>query len=81
VILITHRMDEAQICHRLYGMLHGRVEVTGTPDEILQDAEVRRRLALDVPEAFVLTSRLQAAGLPVKPGAPLTQVAEDLCRS
>lgn len=81
LVLVTHRMDEAQVCGRVYGMLHGRVDVTGTPGEILQDRGVRDRLSLAVPEAFVLVDELRAAGLPVREGAPLDDVAAALCRS
>ncbi|HLJ66339.1 MAG TPA: ATP-binding cassette domain-containing protein [Chloroflexota bacterium] len=79
LVLVTHRMDEAQICDRLYGMLDGRIEMEGTPEEVLLDERARARLALSVPEAYELTRELHAAGLPVAPGEPLEQVAEALC--
>jgi energy-coupling factor transport system ATP-binding protein len=79
IVLITHRMDEAQLCRRLYGMLLGHLEIAGTPDDVFQDEKVRTRLALALPEAFVLTSELRDAGLPVTPGDPLDRVAEVLC--
>jgi energy-coupling factor transport system ATP-binding protein len=81
LVLVTHRMDEAQLCGRLYGMLHGQVEVAGTPAEILHVPEVRARLSLALPAAYVLTSELQAAGLPVTAGEPIDEVAERLCGS
>jgi energy-coupling factor transport system ATP-binding protein len=81
VILVTHRMDEAQVCGRVYGMLHGRVEACGTPTEILEDETVRRRLSLAVPEAFTLADELREAGVPVGEGASLDVMADALCRS
>lgn len=81
VVLITHRMEEAQVCDRLYGMLHARVVAEGTPPDILEDTEIRRRLALAVPEAYELSRALRRAGLPVVPGEPLERLAEDMCRS
>jgi energy-coupling factor transport system ATP-binding protein len=81
LILVTHRMDEAQVCGRVYGMLRGRVEVTGTSAEILQDEDIRQRLSLAVPEAFVLVDELRAAGLPVRKDASLEVVAAALCQS
>lgn len=81
LVVVTHQMDEAQLCQRLYGMLHGRLEVSGTPEEVLRNAETRRRLSLALPEAFVLTSELRAAGLPVSTGQSMERVAESLCQS
>lgn len=81
LVLVTHRMDEARACDRLYGMLHGRIAVEGPPDRLLGDSEVRRRLSLDVPEAYALAENLRAAGLPVRPGEPVETLAEDLWRS
>jgi energy-coupling factor transport system ATP-binding protein len=81
LILITHRMDEAQVCRRLYGMLHGRVEAAGVPEEILQNDRVRSRLALEVPETWTLAARLRAAGLPVDPDGRIDRMAERLCEA
>jgi energy-coupling factor transport system ATP-binding protein len=81
LVLVTHRMDEAQICARIYGMLDGRVEISGTLSEVLQNEPVRRRLSLAVPDTFVLADELRAAGVPVGDGASLDVMAEALCRS
>jgi energy-coupling factor transport system ATP-binding protein len=81
LILVTHRMDEAQVCERLYGMLNGRIEIEGTPEEVLENKSARERLALAIPEAYMLASELRDAGLPVNRGASLDRVAEALCRS
>src|SRR5450759_593933 len=79
LVLVTHRMDEALLCDRLYGMLNGRIEVTGTPGDVLRDSDVRERLALSVPEGLGLVERLRAAGLPVPESASMERVAEALC--
>lgn len=81
LVLITHRMDEAQICRRVYGMLDGRVELVGTLDELLRDDAEKRRLALEVPDTAALATELESAGLPVVPGTPVTQLAAALCHS
>lgn len=81
LIFITHRMDEAQLCDRLYGMLDGEVIAEGGPSEILGESSVRERLALAIPEVYALTKELRHAGLPVIPGSSLDQVAETLCPS
>jgi energy-coupling factor transport system ATP-binding protein len=81
LILVTHRMDEAQVCSRLYGMLRGRVEIVGTPQQVLCNDEARARLALEMPDVLVLTDELRAAGLPVEPSAGVDHLAEALSRS
>jgi energy-coupling factor transport system ATP-binding protein len=81
VVLITHRMDEAQLAGRVYGLLHGRIEAEGTPADVLHDESVRRRLGLDIPETYALGEDLQQAGLPVVPGAPVEALAEAIWRS
>ncbi len=81
LILITHRMDEAQACDRIYGMLDGKLEAAGTPDQVLLDPGVRQRLALDVPEALELASELAAAGVPVPAEPTVELLAEALCPS
>ncbi|MGH2441970.1 MAG: ATP-binding cassette domain-containing protein [Chloroflexota bacterium] len=81
LVLITHRMDEAQLCDRLYGMLHGEMVVSGSPDDLLRDEDIRTRLSLEIPESYMLTSELHDAGLPVEPGFALEWVAEAICPS
>jgi len=80
VVLITPRMDEALLCQRLYGMLDGRVLITGSPEEVLQNEAARTRLALDVPETYVLAARLREAGLPARPGVAVDRLADVLSR-
>jgi energy-coupling factor transport system ATP-binding protein len=81
VVIVTHRMDEAQMCARMVGMLDGRIFVAGQTSSLLRDADVRTRLSLDVPETLELAETLQERGLPVTPGASIERLADDLCRS
>jgi energy-coupling factor transporter ATP-binding protein EcfA2 len=81
VVLITHRMDEAQLAGRVYGLLDGRIEAVGSPAQVLQDEVIRARLGLDIPETYALGEALHAAGLPVVPGAPVEALAEAIWRS
>jgi energy-coupling factor transport system ATP-binding protein len=80
LVLVTHRMDEAQTCDRLYGMLDGQVEAQGTPEDVLQNESVRSRLALDVPETFELAESLRAHGVPVAQGTSIDRLAESISR-
>ena len=80
LVLVTHRMDEAQTCDRLYGMLDGRVEARGTPEDVLQNEEIRSRLALDVPETFELAASLRMGGVPAAIGTSIDRLAESISR-
>jgi energy-coupling factor transport system ATP-binding protein len=81
LVIVTHRMDEAQLCERLYGLLDGRLEAAGPPADLLQNEAIRSRLALEVPETFALASDLRVAGLPVDPGSPVERLAEAIWQS
>jgi len=81
LMLITHRMDEAQICDRVYGMLYGSVEISGSARDVLADKSARDRLALEIPGSIALATALQAEGLPVTPDLPIHRLADALCRS
>ncbi|GAC1463100.1 MAG: energy-coupling factor transporter ATPase [Chloroflexota bacterium] len=69
LILVTHRMEEASLCTRLYGMLHGCLEVSGAPEDVLGDAHIRDLLALEIPETFALIRELREAGLNIDASA------------
>jgi energy-coupling factor transport system ATP-binding protein len=78
VVIVTHRMDDAQLCGRVVGMLDGAIAAEGGAREVLSDADVRVRLSLDVPETLQLAEDLQTRGLPVQPGASIEALANQL---
>lgn len=80
LILITHRMEEALVCQRIYGMLDGRVAAQGPPVAVLSNVELRTRLSLELPDSYTLASELLEAGLPVVPGSQIEQLADSLCQ-
>lgn len=81
LVLVTHRMEEAEVCDRLYGMRHGEVVVEGSPDAVLTSPTSRALLALEVPDSYPLGQELERAGLPVKAGEPVARMAEALWQS
>lgn len=78
VVIVTHRMDEAQMCARTVGMLDGRIAVCGPSACVLGDPAARALLSLDVPETLELGEMLRASGLPVTPGASVEGLAREL---
>ncbi len=81
LVLITHRMDEAQLCARLYGMRDGRVDVVGTPEAVLGNSTVRDRLSLDTPDTWDLAGELRESGADVPLAASPQELADALWRS
>lgn len=74
IIHITHFMAEAAEAERVVVLSGGRQVLDGPPREVFGQAELLRRLGLEVPPMALLAERLCARGLDL-PTAPLT-VAE-----
>ncbi|WP_324717014.1 energy-coupling factor transporter ATPase [Carboxydochorda subterranea] len=80
VVLITHRMREAALADRVVVMHQGRILHEGSPGAVFQQADLLRRLGLDLPPAIALAERLRRLGVDV-PAAILTprELVEWLC--
>lgn len=68
VIIITHYMEEIVHADKVFVMSKGKVEMEGTPREILSQVDRLRELRLDVPEVTMCAHELRKAGLPIKEG-------------
>ena len=66
VIWITHFMEEAVDCDRVFVMHGGRIELSGTPREVFAREEELRSLRLDVPPMAHMARALREAGMPVQ---------------
>lgn len=66
VILITHYMEEIVHADKVFVMSKGKVEMEGSPREILSQVDRLRELRLDVPEVTMCAHELRKAGLPIK---------------
>ncbi|MDR0905104.1 MAG: energy-coupling factor transporter ATPase [Oscillospiraceae bacterium] len=73
VILITHHMEEAINCDRIFIMNEGEVVKVGTPQEIFREVKLLRELGLDVPDTVELLYDLNQAGF----NLPLDALTED----
>jgi energy-coupling factor transport system ATP-binding protein len=62
VVLITHHMEEAIDCDRLFLMSEGALALTGTPREIFSEVKLLRELGLDAPDTVSLLYELNQAG-------------------
>ena len=67
ILLVTHDMDTAAQCDRLFVLEQGRIAMEGTPSEIFSRPEELRRLGLDLPESAQIALLLRNAGFPIPP--------------
>ena len=67
ILLVTHDMDTAAQCDRLFVLEQGRIAMEGTPAEIFSRPEELRRLGLDLPESAQIALLLRNAGFPIPP--------------
>ena len=68
IVMITHYMEEAAEADRVVVMEHGHIALEGTPDEVLTQAEVLKRLNLEVPYSCQLGYELASRGIDVALG-------------
>jgi ABC-2 type transport system ATP-binding protein len=59
VLLTTHYMDEAERCHRLAFIFRGTLLVTGTPEDIVRQRDLRV-VELETPQATRAATLLRA---------------------
>ena len=69
VLLITHRMSEAEDADRVIVMDDGRIVMDGTPKEVFSRVEQLRDTGLAVPETIDLLDRLIQRGMSLPPDA------------
>ena len=75
VITITHDMDEAARCEKIYVLCRGIVEAAGTPSEIFSDAELIKRTGLDRPVHYKYLSQLSLmSGIAIPENADINDV-------
>ncbi len=65
VVLITHYMDEAAKADNILVVDHGRVCMSGTPEEIFDREEELEKLGLEAPQASALVYRLKKSGIDI----------------
>jgi ABC-type multidrug transport system ATPase subunit len=63
VVIVSHSMEDmARLCDFLLVMEHGKVAMSGTPDEIFSDADRLSAIGLDIPQITKLLLLLREQG-------------------
>jgi energy-coupling factor transport system ATP-binding protein len=81
IVLITHYMEEAAECDRVFVMDNGKITDEGKPAEVFAHSGRLREAGLTPPHATMIARRLEERGV-VLGRCPVTleQLVDDLCR-
>lgn len=63
VVFITHFMEEAATADRVIVMDNAKILLDGTPKEVFHEAELLRKIGLDIPESEKLARELKRSGV------------------
>ena len=81
VLWITHFMEEAAQCDRVFVMHDGQILLSGTPKEVFENPEKVRKYRLDAPPMARLADTLRKAGMPIEKGVlTVDEMAKEVAR-
>ncbi len=80
VLLITHFMEEALLCHRAVVMNRGEIVMQDAPANIFRRREELLTYNLALPRIEVLCNRLREGGIPVTDALEIETLAEEIAK-
>lgn len=80
IVHITHFMEDALDADVVHVMDHGRIVLSGTPDEVFRHGDELRALGLEQPFAMQLAQALRERGVQVADTARIEELEDLLCR-
>ena len=72
VVLITHYMNEAALADNVMVVDHGKVVLTGTPEEVFEKGDFLAAHRLEPPQAALLVQQLKKSGIDIRTKGVLT---------
>lgn len=66
VVLITHYMNEAAMADNIILVDHGKVILSGTPDEVFLQSDLLSEHGLEAPQAAALVQSLKKSGVDIR---------------
>ena len=66
VVLITHYMNEAAMADNIILVDHGKVILSGTPDEVFMQSDLLTEHGLEAPQAAALVQSLKKSGVDIR---------------
>lgn len=80
VILITHFMEEAIDCNKVYVMNEGQIMYGGTPKQVFADEQLIKTAKLELPIASQLSHRLKKNGINIEDSLTVEDIVEEICQ-
>ena len=80
IITITHDIDEALLCDRVFILSKGKLVKSGTPQEVLRDEKALLELKLDMPFIYRVEKKLSETGINSR-AESIEQLVEDIWAS
>ena len=80
IISITHDIDEALLCDRVFILSKGKLVKSGTPQEVLRDEKALLELKLDMPFIYRVEKKLSETGINSR-AESIEQLVEDIWAS
>lgn len=80
IITITHDIDEALLCDKVFVLSKGKLVKSGTPQEVLRDEKALLEVKLDMPFIYRLEKKLSETGIDSQ-AENLEQLVEDIWAS
>ena len=80
IISITHDIDEALLCDKVFILSQGKLVKSGTPQEVLRDEKTLLDLKLDMPFIYRVEKKLAETGINSQ-AENLEQLVEDIWAS
>ena len=77
IITITHDIDEALLCDRVFILSKGKLVKSGTPQEVLRDEKALLELKLDMPFIYRVEKKLSETGINSR-AESIEQLVEDI---
>lgn len=65
IVFITHFMEEAAAADRVLVMDNAKILLDGSPKDVFGQADILKRVGLDVPKTAQLASALRESGVPI----------------
>ena len=80
IITITHDINEALLCDRVFILSKGKLVKSGTPQEVLRDEKALLELKLDMPFIYRVEKKLSETGINSR-AESIEQLVEDIWAS
>ena len=80
ILTITHDIDEALLCDKVFILNKGKLVKNGTPQEVLRDEKALLDIKLDMPFIYRVEKKLSETGINSQ-AENLEQLVEDIWAS